>query len=109
MRGGYHEPEHDHIANRVWHARIHRIYMYRAGHPDIARHLDFRDYLIAHPEDAQEYSRLKEDLAHRYPTDAASYVAGKDRLVKALDRKAKMWRETIEGGRTDEQGSKFAT
>jgi GrpB-like predicted nucleotidyltransferase (UPF0157 family) len=73
--------------------RTHHIHMYQTGHPDIARHLDFRDYLIAHPEDAQEYSRLKEDLARRYPTDAASYVAGKDGLVKELDRKAKAWRE----------------
>jgi GrpB-like predicted nucleotidyltransferase (UPF0157 family) len=77
--------------------RTHHIHMYQTGHPDIARHLDFRDYLIAHPEDAQAYSRLKEDLARRYPTDAASYVAGKDGLVKELDRKAKAWRETAEG------------
>jgi len=83
--------------------------MYRAGHPDIARHLDFRDYLIAHPEDAQEYSRLKEDLARRHPTDAASYVAGKDGLIKVLDRKAKAWREHVEGSFTDEQGSKSTT
>ncbi len=73
--------------------RTHHIHMYRAGHPDIARHLDFRDYLIAHPEDAQEYSHLKEDLARRYPMDVASYMAGKDGLIKELDRKAKTWRE----------------
>jgi GrpB-like predicted nucleotidyltransferase (UPF0157 family) len=78
--------------------RSHHIHMYQTGHPDIARHLDFRDYLIAHLEDAQAYSRLKEDLARRYPTDAASYVAGKDGLVKELDRKAKAWREAIERG-----------
>jgi aryl-alcohol dehydrogenase-like predicted oxidoreductase/GrpB-like predicted nucleotidyltransferase (UPF0157 family) len=77
--------------------RTHHIHMYQTGHPDIARHLDFRDYLIAHPGDAQAYSRLKEDLARRYPTDAASYVAGKDGLVKELDRKAKAWREATEG------------
>ena len=73
--------------------RTHHIHMYQTGHPDIARHLAFRDYLIAHPEEAQGYSRLKEELARRYPTDAASYVAGKDGLVKELDRKAKAWRE----------------
>jgi GrpB-like predicted nucleotidyltransferase (UPF0157 family) len=76
--------------------RTHHIHMYQAGHPDVARHLDFRDYLIAHPEDAQAYSRLKEDLARRYPTDAESYVAGKDGLIKELDRKAKLWRENSE-------------
>ena len=72
--------------------------MYQTGHPRIAHHLDFRDYLLAHPEEAQEYSRLKEDLARRYPTDAASYVAGKDDFIKELDRKAKAWREATKGG-----------
>jgi GrpB-like predicted nucleotidyltransferase (UPF0157 family) len=79
--------------------RTHHIHMYQTGHPDIARHLDFRDYLIAYPEDAQEYSRLKEDLAREYPTDVASYVAGKDGLIKELDRKAKAWREHERGMR----------
>jgi GrpB-like predicted nucleotidyltransferase (UPF0157 family) len=73
--------------------RTHHIHMYQTGHPRIAHHLDFRDYLIAYPEDAQEYSRLKEDLARRYPTDVESYMAGKDGLIKELDRRAKAWRE----------------
>ncbi len=85
--------------------RTHHIHMYQTGHPRIAHHRDFRDYLLAHPEEAQEYSRLKEDLARRYPTDVESYMAGKDGLVKELDQKAKAWREAIERGSMDEQGN----
>jgi len=77
--------------------RTHHIHMYQVGHPRITHHLDFRDYLIAHPDDAQAYSRLKEDLARRYSTDVESYVAGKDGLIKELDRKAKAWREIANG------------
>jgi GrpB-like predicted nucleotidyltransferase (UPF0157 family) len=76
--------------------RTHHIHMYQTGHPRIAYHLDFRDYLIAHPEEAQAYSRLKEDLARRYPTDIESYMAGKDGLIKELDHKAEAWKENSE-------------
>ena len=89
--------------------RTHHIHVYQTGHPDIARHLDFRDYLIAHPEEAQAYSRLKEELAGRYPMDVASYVAGKDGLIKELDRRAKAWREHQSEGCDNERRSKSTT
>ncbi len=84
--------------------RTHHIHVYQTGHPRIVHHLDFRDYLNAHPEDAQAYSRLKEDLARRYPTDAVSYVAGKDGLIKELDQKAKAWRGATKGDMDEQEG-----
>lgn len=73
-------------------ARTHHVHIFAAGNPEIERHLTFRDYMIAHPEDARAYSRLKEDLAARFPTDIDSYVAGKDAFVKEIDRRAAAWR-----------------
>ena len=75
--------------------RTHHIHMFQTGNPEIERHLSFRDYMIAHPEEAQAYSRLKEELSQRFPHDIEGYVAGKDGLIKEIDRKAKAWRESL--------------
>jgi len=53
--------------------------------------------LIAHPEEAQAYGRLKEDLARRFPEDIDSYVEGKSEFIREIDAKAKAW---AEGART---------
>jgi GrpB-like predicted nucleotidyltransferase (UPF0157 family) len=73
--------------------RTHHLHVFQTGHPDVERHLAFRDYMIAHPEEAQVYSRLKEELAQRFPEDIEGYMAGKDDLIKETDRKARAWRE----------------
>jgi len=72
--------------------RTHHVHIFQTGHPDVERHLNFRDYLIAHPEDALAYGRLKQELARRFPTDIDSYVAGKDEFIKGIDRKAQAWK-----------------
>jgi GrpB-like predicted nucleotidyltransferase (UPF0157 family) len=72
--------------------RSHHIHTFQQGSPEIARYLAFRDYMIAHPEDAAAYSRLKEELARRFPDDAAGYVAGKDAFVREMERRALAWR-----------------
>jgi GrpB-like predicted nucleotidyltransferase (UPF0157 family) len=73
--------------------RTHHIHIFQAGRPDIERHLGFRDYMIAHPEDAKAYGWLKEELAQRFPTDIEGYMAGKDALIKETDRKARAWKD----------------
>jgi GrpB-like predicted nucleotidyltransferase (UPF0157 family) len=75
--------------------RTHHLHIFAVGHPDIERHLNFRDYLIAHPEDAQAYGRLKEGLARRFSTDIDSYIAGKDGFIKEMDRKAQAWKDGV--------------
>ena len=42
------------------HANVH---IFEKGHPDILRHLLFRDYLKSHAEDAFSYSELKKSLS----------------------------------------------
>jgi len=72
--------------------RSHHVHVFQCGNPEIQRHLDFRDYLIAHPETAQEYSQLKQELARRFPTDIDAYMAGKDAFIREIDRRACAWR-----------------
>jgi GrpB-like predicted nucleotidyltransferase (UPF0157 family) len=71
----------------------HHIHVFQKGHADIARHIDFRDYLIAHPEEASKYARLKHELAGRHHLDIESYQAGKKQFIKRVDQKAKEWRK----------------
>lgn len=72
--------------------RTHHIHAFEGGSPEIARHLAFRDYMIAHPQDAQRYSELKRQLATAHPWDIGAYMDGKDGFIKEIDRKAAQWR-----------------
>ena len=58
----------------------------------VERHLAFRDYMIAHPGDAQRYSELKRKLAEEHPRSFDGYMGGKDGFIKEIDRRAARWR-----------------
>jgi GrpB-like predicted nucleotidyltransferase (UPF0157 family) len=68
--------------------RTHHIHSFIAGSAQVKRHLAFRDYIIAHEEEAQKYSELKRKLASKYPTNINGYMDGKDGFIKEIDRKA---------------------
>ncbi|MEO1005130.1 MAG: GrpB family protein [Cyanobacteria bacterium J06638_38] len=71
--------------------RTHHVHIYEANSPEITRHLAFRDYMIAHPKDAEQYSKLKQELAIKYPQDIEGYMDGKDQFVKEMEQKAINW------------------
>ncbi len=52
--------------------------------------ISFKNHLIAHPETAQEYCELKQDLAEQYPNDTLKYTEGKSnfisRILKQINR-----------------------
>lgn len=68
--------------------RTHQIHAFEDGSPQIARHLAFRDYMIAHPETAQAYSDLKRELAAKHPEDIEAYMDGKDEFIQEINRRA---------------------
>ena len=82
----------------------HHMHAFQEGHPEIARHLLFRNYLRSHPEEAREYACLKESLAARFPTDIEAYMDGKDTFIKELDRRAAVW--SLTGGRSSDHTEK---
>lgn len=69
--------------------RTYNVQVFPAGHIEIARMLDFRDYLRAHPEDAKAYEALKLDLAARFPYDVTTYAEHKSDFVEEILRKAR--------------------
>ena len=72
--------------------RTHHIHTFEVSSEQVERHLAFRDYMIAHPKDAQRYSELKRRLAREHPTDIDGYMDGKDGFIREMDKKAAQWR-----------------
>nr|WP_148929691.1 GrpB family protein [Paenibacillus methanolicus] len=71
--------------------RTHHVHVFQAGSEHVIRHLAFRDYLTAHPDDAKRYADLKIELARQFPSDMHAYIEGKDALAKELEAKALDW------------------
>ncbi|MCC9087678.1 MULTISPECIES: bifunctional GNAT family N-acetyltransferase/GrpB family protein [Bacillus] len=71
--------------------RTHHVHVYERNHPDVKRHLLFRDYLRVHPERAASYASVKEQLANQYPEDIQSYMAGKNEIIKEIENEAYHW------------------
>jgi GrpB-like predicted nucleotidyltransferase (UPF0157 family) len=62
----------------------HHLYVLEADAEELRRHLAFRDYLRAHPEDVKRLSDLKWALAERFDNDLEAYVDGKAALVREI-------------------------
>ncbi len=73
--------------------RTHHIHIFQVGNEEIKRHINFKEYLIAHPDKAREYSKLKEKLADKYAHDVENYTNSKSNFIKEIDRKAKLWKK----------------
>ena len=77
--------------------RTHHLHAFEAGSAEVERHLAFRDYMLAHPGDAQRYSELKRRLAEEHPQDLDGYMDGKDGFIREMDRRAARWRTSHAG------------
>lgn len=66
--------------------RTHNVHVYQEGDPEIDRYLKFRNWLRSHPEDADTYSKLKQELAAT-SQDMLRYCNGKDAFVASIDVK----------------------
>lgn len=68
--------------------RTHHVHMYEQGHPEIGRHLRFRDYLRKHADVAWQYARLKQELAKKYQFNPEAYVERKTSFIRNVDEMA---------------------
>ena len=71
--------------------RTHHVHVYEREDPAVTRHLAFRDYLIAYPDEATRYAQLKVSLAVRHRDERQRYVEGKQALTAELERRAMAW------------------
>jgi GrpB-like predicted nucleotidyltransferase (UPF0157 family)/2-polyprenyl-3-methyl-5-hydroxy-6-metoxy-1,4-benzoquinol methylase len=72
--------------------RTHQIHAFGRDSVHVQRHLDFRDYLRAHPVVAQRYEALKRDLAPRHPGQINDYTDGKTDFIRDIEGRARAWR-----------------
>jgi GrpB-like predicted nucleotidyltransferase (UPF0157 family) len=64
--------------------RTHHLHVNEVHSRDWENQVFFRDYLIQHPEFAQEYAALKLELAGRFPTDRDAYLEGKAPFIERV-------------------------
>ena len=55
----------------------------------------FRDYLRAHPSEAQRYGALKESLAAAYGSDRQGYTEAKEPYIWVVMRRADRWSQDV--------------
>jgi hypothetical protein len=67
----------------------HHLYVVVAGRPAHRDHVELRDFLRAHPDEAARYGKLKRRLAGLLETDRAAYADGKAELITDLLRQAR--------------------
>ena len=60
---------------------LHHLYALYPGATELKRHLAFRDYLRAHPDEAARLSEHKLELAARFGNDRALYIEAKAAMV----------------------------
>lgn len=85
--------------------RTYNAHVFQTGHADLEILPALRDYLIAHPDDAQAYGDFKEELAGELVDDFSAYTAAKTDFIRELNRKAQLWREE-QAGRASESAAK---
>ena len=73
--------------------RSHHIHAFEHGSHHIERHLAFRDYLLAHPEIARSYSRVKEGILADW-RGIDDYIERKASFVVETERAALEWYRT---------------
>lgn len=64
------------------------LHVFEESDPEVKRHLRFCEYLRSHPEKVREYSTLKETLSKQFPHSMHSYLLGKEKWIKEIDRLA---------------------
>ncbi|RBL92173.1 GrpB family protein [Chitinophaga flava] len=66
----------------VW--MTHNLYVCQEGCISLKNHLQLRDFLRQHPEAAQQYGALKQELAVKYPYDIDQYIEGKTAFITGI-------------------------
>lgn len=71
--------------------RTHHIHAYESGHPDIHRHIAFRDYLRANRLAATQYENVKLAAAKEFRDSPEAYAQRKSPTIARLEKEALQW------------------
>ena len=70
-------------------ARTYHLHMVELTSGFWERHLQFRDFLRTHPEEAQRYHQLKKELAAKFGADRDGYTEAKTSFIESVIAKAR--------------------
>lgn len=73
---------------KVW--PVHHLYVCPKDGEGLLRHIAFRDYLRAHPDEISRYEEVKQQLADEHPYDWETYTDGKTEYIEGILRRAGM-------------------
>lgn len=94
-RGEYGLPHRRYFPKTANGHRTFHIHAWQSGESEIERHLAFRDFMIAHPQQAQAYGSLKEALIDKFAGDKEAYISGKNHFCQEMERQALRWQRSI--------------
>jgi GrpB-like predicted nucleotidyltransferase (UPF0157 family) len=98
-KGEYGIPNRHYFRKPVVGPRTHQVHMVEQSSDFWERQLLFRDYLLANPDEAAAYDRLKRELAPRFGTDVDGYAEAKTEFIRAAEAKARAALGVPEGER----------
>jgi GrpB-like predicted nucleotidyltransferase (UPF0157 family) len=87
-KGEYGIPGRHYFRKPVQGLRTHQVHMVEQGSAFWVRHLLFRDYLRANPDEAAAYGRLKRELAARFGADVEGYTEAKTEFIRSAEARA---------------------
>ena len=71
--------------------RTVQLHFFKEDSPHVERHIAFRDYLRAHPDEANAYAIEKRRAQNLHPTNSHAYADEKDKWIRAAEAKALIW------------------
>jgi putative glutamine amidotransferase len=80
--------DHEYFSCDLDGSRKFHIHVCPAGSDWERRHLVFRDWLRAHPEDSAAYADLKRSLARDHPRDIMAFVDAKTPFIREIEHRA---------------------
>jgi len=69
------------------HLMEHHLYVCPKDSLEHKRQVTFRDYLRLHPDDCERYSKIKIEMAEKFPHDINSYINGKQPVILEIYEK----------------------
>ncbi|CAH1226367.1 hypothetical protein PAECIP111893_05339 [Paenibacillus plantiphilus] len=84
--------------------RTHHVHIYEVGNINIEYHLNFKEYLMNHPDEAKTYGELKLHLAKQSPDNVHLYQDGKEAFCNGIVMKAMKWASEEKDNREENRG-----
>jgi GrpB-like predicted nucleotidyltransferase (UPF0157 family) len=71
--------------------RAVQLHFFKTDSPHLERHIAFRDYLRAHPDEANAYAAEKRRAQNLHPTNSHAYADEKAKWIRTVETKALIW------------------